>query len=174
MTRTQLEHIIRASAMIADDSDIVVVDSQAVLGQFPDAPGELLISREADVYPMNYPERADLIDGGIGEGSPFEATFGYYAHGVGEETSTLPEGWKSRLVRVENDNTRGVRGWCLDVHDLAIAKLIAGPEKDLAVAASAARHDMVDRETLRLRLEQTAIPNPVRQLVLGRTELLFC
>ena len=49
MTREQLEHIIRASAAIAGVQDIVVLRSQAVLGQFPDAPEELLISREADV-----------------------------------------------------------------------------------------------------------------------------
>jgi len=62
MTREQLEHVIRASAGIAGVEDIVVIGSQSVLGQFPDAPKELLVSREADVYPMRYPERGDLID----------------------------------------------------------------------------------------------------------------
>jgi hypothetical protein len=33
------------------------------------------------------PDRADLIDGTIGELSPFHATYGYYAHGVGESTA---------------------------------------------------------------------------------------
>lgn len=97
MTRERLEHVIWASAAIG---------SQSVLGQFPDAPAELLVSREADVYPLRHPERGDLIDGSIGEGSPFERQFGYYAHGV-------------------------ARGWCLEVHDLAIAKYAAGREKDL-------------------------------------------
>ena len=39
-------------------------------------------------------ERADLIDGSIGEGSPFHELYGYYAQGVGEETATLPAGWR--------------------------------------------------------------------------------
>ncbi len=36
--------------------------------------------------------KADLIDGSIGELSPFHETFGYYAHGLGPETAALPAG----------------------------------------------------------------------------------
>lgn len=53
MTRVQLEHLIRAAADIADDDELVIIGSQAVLGQFPDAPPELLRSMEADVYPRH-------------------------------------------------------------------------------------------------------------------------
>jgi hypothetical protein len=73
MTRAQLEHIIRAAGTIADVEDLIVIGSQAVLGEFPDAPPELLVSHEADVYPPLHPERSDLIDATIGEGSPFES-----------------------------------------------------------------------------------------------------
>jgi hypothetical protein len=78
-----LEHIIRAAATVADDRDIVVVGSQAILGQHPDAPRTLLVSRDADVFPRNHPERADLIEGALGEESYFDETYGYYAHAVG-------------------------------------------------------------------------------------------
>lgn len=98
MTREQLEHVVRAAAQIVDDDELVIVGSQAVLGEFPDAPPALLVSNEADVYPKNKPELADLIDGTIGELSPFHETFGYYAHGVGRTTAVLPEGWEERLV----------------------------------------------------------------------------
>jgi hypothetical protein len=47
MTRSNLEHIIRAAGTIADDPDIIVIGSQAVLGQFPDADAGLLMSMEA-------------------------------------------------------------------------------------------------------------------------------
>ena len=43
----------------------------------------------------NYPERADLIDSTIGEDSPFDRSFGYYAHGVGPENGR-PAGWLAR------------------------------------------------------------------------------
>jgi hypothetical protein len=35
--RNQIEHLIRASADIAADDDIVVIGSQAILAQFPEA-----------------------------------------------------------------------------------------------------------------------------------------
>ncbi|HYU34547.1 MAG TPA: hypothetical protein VEW48_20540 [Thermoanaerobaculia bacterium] len=49
MTREQLEHLIRAAAVIAADDSIVVIGSQAILGQFPDAPEPMRLSVEADL-----------------------------------------------------------------------------------------------------------------------------
>jgi hypothetical protein len=43
MTRSELEHLIRAAGAIADDAEIVVIGSQSVLGQFPAAPTALLV-----------------------------------------------------------------------------------------------------------------------------------
>jgi hypothetical protein len=155
VTREQLEHLIRAAAVIAADDEIVVIGSQAILGQFPQAPAPMRVSVEADLYPLNHPERADLIEGSIGELSPFHETFGYYAQGVGEETAYLPQGWKERLVVVQNENTRGAKGLCLEVHDLLVAKAIAGRDKDFSFLSEAAKHHMADPETLRHRLATT-------------------
>ena len=168
MTRSQLEHIVRAAAANADTDDIVVIGSQAILGSFPDAPDELLESMEADVFPRDRPADSILIDGGIGELSPFHETFGYYAHGVGEDTATLPPGWRERLVPLRNDNTRGATGWCLEVHDLAVSKLVAGREKDLAYLAALFRHGLAQPETVRARLAETSLPVQVRELVVER------
>jgi hypothetical protein len=57
---------------------------------------ELRVSVEADVWPADDPVKADLIDGCIGEMSPFHDTFGYYTHGIGPETAKLPKFWKKR------------------------------------------------------------------------------
>jgi hypothetical protein len=59
MTRAELEHLVRAAAEIASDDELVVIGSQAILGQFPDAPASLRVSVEADLFPKNHPERAD-------------------------------------------------------------------------------------------------------------------
>jgi hypothetical protein len=173
MTRAQLEHIIRAAGTIADDADVVVIGSQAVLGQYPDAPEELLVSREADVFPRNHRDRSDLIDSTIGEGSPFQREFGYYAHGIGEETAVLPEGWRDRLVLVTGENTRFVRGWCLEVHDLAISKHVAGREKDLDFTEALVRHRMVARELLETRLASTPVDATTRAIVAARIRAQF-
>ena len=45
---------------------------------------------KADSVLPRKPEDDSLIDGSIGEESPFHRTFGYYVHGVGgEETAVL-------------------------------------------------------------------------------------
>ena len=95
MQRSELEHVICASGEIADDDEFIIIGSQAILGQFPDAPAKLLMSMETDIYPKNLPELADKIDGAIGEGSHFHAMHGYYAQGVGPETAILPKGWRT-------------------------------------------------------------------------------
>jgi hypothetical protein len=171
VTREQLEHLIRAAATIADDDEIVVVGSQSVLGQFPGAPAELLISDEADVYPRNRPERADLIDGSIGEGSMFHETFGYYAQGVAPGTAVLPDGWQQRVVPVRGPGTRGATGLCLEIHDLVASKLVAGREKDLDFAAVAMRHGLVDATTLAARIAALPVDETLRAVVRARGDL---
>jgi len=121
MRRSDLEHLIRAAGRIAGERELVIIGSQSVLGQFPDAPLALLMSMEADLYPRAHPELADKVDGAIGEGSAFHQAHGYYAQGVGPDTATLPRGWQRRLVRVDNANTNGYAGLCLEVHDLALS-----------------------------------------------------
>src|SRR5579863_3961958 len=69
MHRQQLEHIIRAVTGITGATEFVIIGSQAVLGQFPQAPDELLVSIEADIFSLRDPADSDLIDGSIGEGS---------------------------------------------------------------------------------------------------------
>ena len=168
MQRSELEHLIRAAGSIANDAEIVVIGSQSILGQFPNAPSPLLVSAEADLFPLHHPELADLIDGSIGEGSPFHELYGYYAQGVGERTAVLPRGWRDRLVRIENPNTSGVAGLCLDVHDLAISKLVAGREKDLEFTRELARQGMTDSKTLFSRLKETEVPMETRKLIEAR------
>lgn len=157
MTRAALEHVLRAAAAVSDERDIVVIGSQSILGQFPDAPAALLVSIEADVYPRDAQDKSDVIDGAIGELSAFHEAFGYYAHGVDRTTAVLPEGWDRRLVRVENANTAGAVGWCLEAHDLAVSKLIAGRPKDVDFVAVLIRERMVDAQVVEARIDTVPI-----------------
>lgn len=152
MKRKELEHLIRAAAAITDQYEIMVIGSQSILGAVPDAPEFLLQSMEADVYPLHRPDLADLIDGAIGELSPFEDRFGYYAQGVGPETALLPSGWETRVVKIQNANTDLKIGYCLEPHDLAASKLAAGREKDWLFVETMLRHRIVDHATLLERI----------------------
>lgn len=152
MRRSELEHLIRAAAAITDQYEIVVIGSQSILGAVPDAPAALLQSMEADLYPLHRPDLADLIDGAIGELSPFEDRFGYYAQGVGPETAILPAGWEARLVKIQNANTDLKIGHCLEPHDLAAAKLAAGRDKDRDFVQVMLQHGIVQAQTLLHRI----------------------
>lgn len=101
MRREHFEHVVAAAANVVGEDEFVVIGSQAILGPYPDAPAALLRSMEADIYPVGHPGKADLVDGALGDGSPFHRSFGYYAHGVGPETAKAPSGWRERLIRVD-------------------------------------------------------------------------
>ena len=97
MTREQLEHAIRAACEVSEDTEIWIFGSQAILGEFPNAPKNLRASIEVDVQPKNRSENVDLIDGALGELSLFHQTHGFYVHGLPiEEAARLPSGWQDR------------------------------------------------------------------------------
>jgi hypothetical protein len=173
MNRDQLEHVIGAASTIADDEEIVVVGSQSILGQHPDAPAQLLLSNEADVFPKNKPDLAEIIEGSIGELSMFHDTFGYYAQGVAESTAVLPAGWRDRLVPVRSRRTRGATGWCLEVHDLVVSKLVAGRPKDLEFVKIAADHKLIEEKIVRDRLAMTTLEDSVRPILEARVTSIF-
>lgn len=158
MKRHELEHLIRAAGAITGAEEIIVIGSQAILGARPDSPESLLRSREADLFTLRDPKDADLIDGTIGEGSPFHETFGYYAQGVWLDTATLPDAWQDRLIPICNENTRHVTARCLEPHDLAVSKMVAGREKDREFLSEMCRHGMIDENLLLERIEQLTVP----------------
>lgn len=143
MTREELEHIIRASADITDQYEFVIVGSQSMLGAVPHPEKAFTVSMEADIYPLNAPELAEQIDGAIGEGSQFHLTHGYYAQGVGPDTATLPQDWMQRVHRVQNSNTNGRVGYCLDLLDLFLSKAVAGRDKDREFCKALLEHGYV-------------------------------
>jgi hypothetical protein len=173
MRRSELEHIIRASGDIAKDNEIVVIGSQSILAQFPNAPMRLLASMEADVYPNHNPELANEVDGAIGEGSSFHELHGYYAQGVGPQTAVLPDGWNDRLIVLKNENTNGIAGLCLEVHDLAISKYVAGRYKDLEFIQELIRHEMVQKEIMLSRLDETELQETERSNIHSKVEAMF-
>lgn len=67
---------------------------------------------------------------------------------------------------MQNDNTNGAIGWCLDPTDLAIAKHIAGRQKDIQFTAAMAHHGMINESAFVERLETVDIPSDQREQVL--------
>lgn len=176
MTREELEHIIRAAGTILHEDKVIVIGSQSILGTHTDGlPPVAQWSMEADILPLDDPDghKADLIDGTIGRESSFHHLHGIYGDGVRETTSVLPRGWRDRLVPISGRNTNGITGYCLEPHDLLIAKYIAGRDKDLSFCASIVASGFVDKEVLLARMAEIKCSPATRSLVAGRIERDF-
>ena len=65
------------------------------------------------------------------------------------------------------------RGWCLEVHDLAISKYAAGRDKDLDFTRALARHGFTSRDILMERLTGTVMDSALRRLTESRIEANF-
>ena len=135
---------IHTACQIIQQTEVIVVGSQAIL---PVADSNEETAR-----------LADLIEGVAGELPPFEELHGFSIDGVDLETAVLPDGWRGRLVKVQNANTAApsgaprFTGWCLDKEDLCVAKLIAFREKDLNFVAALLKANLVDAELIASRL----------------------
>jgi hypothetical protein len=169
MRRDQLEHAIRASCQIIGQLEVIVVGSQAILGTYPEyeLPRDATSSLEVDILPITDDnsetmQLADLIFSVAGELSQFQQTHGFSIDGVDLTTSALPEGWRTRLIKVQNENTAGPGahplyiGWCLDKEDLCVAKLCAFREKDLNFVDALISDDLVDVSVIAARI--TSVP----------------
>ena len=122
--------MLRAAGRITGEKQFIIIGSQSLHGKYPDLPDDLVKSFEVDLMALEKADRTEWLEV-IGAYSPFHESFGYYADPVDDKTATLPKGWKGRLVNLPPGDTDGVRGLCLDPHDLAIAKYVARREKDL-------------------------------------------
>ncbi len=141
MNRAQLEHVLRAAADITREHSFVVIGSQAVLLSHPNAPDDLLVSREVDLYPALAPDKADMIEGAIGVLSQFDETFGYYADGVGPDTAKMPSDW---MQFAQLHYLGQLTVIVPELHDLAVSKCVAGRDKDAHWVAALLRHKMIE------------------------------
>lgn len=158
MTRHQLEHAIRAACDVAGDTEVIVFGSQAILGEYPDAPASLRTSIEVDVQPKNLPANTDLVDGALGELSQFHATHGFYVHGVTIDSAILPSGWTGRTVAVSDRRaTQGNTDHCLEAHDLALSKLVANRPKDRVFVTTLLRENLISGDILLGRAEELPV-----------------
>lgn len=176
MNREQLAHVLRAAARIADDPDIIVLGSQSILGtaDAEDLPREVTLSVEADIAFIDDPDevKADEVDGAIGEGSSFHEMYGYYGQGVVIATAVLPEGWRARVVQFDEPGAEPARGLCLEAHDLVVAKLVAGREKDRAFTVELLREGLIDADVLHDRAASLPVPEAVKARV--RDSITHC
>jgi hypothetical protein len=166
MKKQEVDHVLRAAGRITGEKQFIIIGSQSLHGKFPDLPDDLVKSFEVDLMAAKHADRTELLNV-IGMYSPFHGSFGYYADPVDQKTATLPKGWKSRLVNLPAGDTEGVRGLCLDPHDLAIAKYVARRDKDITFTWELAKRGIVSHDRLLDLLDQTPVSKETRDRIRG-------
>lgn len=172
MKRLELAHILRAACDIAGDREILVLGSQSILGTFAedDLPPAATASIEADIAFLDDPRRnkADDVEGAIGEMSSFHQSYGVYAEGVHVETAVyLPSGWRDRLISWQLTSSDPAVPHFLEPHDLAVSKLGAARAKDLEFVDALIATRLLDVGTLR---ERCALLADEHAVVRGRID----
>jgi hypothetical protein len=167
MKKRHVDHVLRAAGRITGEKQFIIIGSQSLHGKHPDVADDILRSFEVDLIAKRDPSRSEWLNV-IGQDSPFHEQFGYYADPVDESTAVLPKGWKARLVNLPEGETDGVRGLCLDPHDLAIAKYAAGRDKDLVFTRELATRGLVAQERLRQLLDETPVSQELRERIRSR------
>lgn len=164
MKKQQLDHVLRAAGRITGEKQFLIIGSQSLHGKYPDLPDDIVRSAEVDLIAKKNVDRTKWLNA-IGQDSTFHETFGYYADPVDEATATLPDGWKGRLVKLPPGDTEGVKGMCLDPHDLAIAKYVARRKKDLIFTRELASRGIVTRDRLLSLVGKIQVDEEVRDRI---------
>ena len=81
--------------------------------------------------------------------------------------AVLSRCWRGRLIRVSNPSIMEIAGLCLEIHDLAISKWVAGREKHLECTRELAKHRLTIQRTLSERLSETSVSAEMRIRVRG-------
>jgi hypothetical protein len=173
VNRRELEHIVRAACDLLGEDVVIVGGSQAALAQFPDdLPKSAILSREADVAALVDPidEKATIINANIGEDTLFHTTHGFFAEGVSRELFIFPPGWQERAIEIDGRADRSTTGLCPEIHDLAVAKLAAGRQKDVDWIKSLLRSGHLRAALLLERVVETELPQARRDLAVGLVE----
>jgi hypothetical protein len=74
---------------------------------------------------------------------------------------------------LRTDNTGGVTGWCLDIHDLIAGKYVSAREKDFEFARMAIKQGLVTGQVLRERVEMLDIEASQKEGILNRVNSDF-
>ncbi len=164
MKKHQLDHVLRAAGRITGERQFIIIGSQSLHGKHPNLPDDIVQSAEVDLIAKGKTARTEWLNA-IGQDSPFHQQFGYYVDPVEDGTAILPAGWRGRLVNLAPGDTDGVKGLCLDPHDLVIAKYVTRHEKDTVFNLALVRRGLVSRERLLQLLHKTPVTNAVRERI---------
>lgn len=130
MRKSDLFELIREISEISTEEKPIIVGSQAVHAVTEDLPEIVRKSIECDfLFTGGKAETRAEINKKLGVFSRFQLEHGFYADALGLATVVLPTDWQKRLQPLLNQKGETI-AYCVEIHDVAVSKLISGREKD--------------------------------------------
>jgi len=180
MRKKSIDHILRAAAEVTKQTRFVLVGSAAVIARAKHIPLDMMVTPEIDIYAPDADDvelASELIDGSIGQGSPFHNRFGYYGDGVSPATAKMPIDWKTRAIEYAGAECPGVVAVVPEENDVALAKLAAWREKDQSWLDEGVKARVLSLEKMANRLDRMPQPNaegnpPARDILSERLRSL--
>jgi hypothetical protein len=129
--RWQFFDLIRRVRELTQITEPVIVGSHSLFAVTEFVPEIVDRSVEADfLLGQHGHEVMEMVRDNLGYTSDFYKQHGYFADPLGMAAVSFTPGWQDRLQPLKDDNDQIVAR-CLELHDLAVSKLIAGRDKDL-------------------------------------------
>jgi hypothetical protein len=176
MKLSKIDHILRAAANVSGQTRFVLVGSAAVVVRRKDAPANMAMTLEIDIYAPDAEDvevTSEMIDKNIGQGSQFHDEFGYYGDGVSATTAKMPSDWRERAIEYRGFECPGVTAIVPEENDVALAKLSAWREKDKTWLTDGIKYDILSLKSMALRLDSMPEPDtdrgsPTRETLVQR------
>lgn len=132
----------------------IIVGSQAIFA-ITDVPPEIVRkSVECDILLLkNLAKMRPKLDEKLGIFSEHQQKTGFYADILGLATVVLPDGWEKRIVELKDENNK-IAAYCVEIHDVAVSKLMAGREKDFEFLQIAFQAEYLQIETFLERAQK--------------------
>lgn len=154
MKLDELFKLLAEARRLCGHSDYVVIGSNTALAFAGSTrlPDDMVMSVDVDCYTRDDPGRIFDLVKDLGEDSRHHQSTGIFLDAVSPALPTLPDGWRDRLILLE----QGVcRAWFLDPNDAAISKYARGEAKDLRWIRSGIAAGILSLPTIRIRAGRT-------------------
>jgi len=176
MRKAEVEKLLLKCAEVSWRTEFVVIGSQAIHGTFADVNIDAVVmSPDLDLYPKaGYDPRNidyEVMMREVGQDSTYHEDTGTYIEAVPTTLARFPFGWEARTTRevigsieVANGERRKVTVDYPEIHDLTVAKLAIGREKDLDFLQGVVDLNLVNRDLLKDRYRE--VPRTIHDRII--------
>ena len=150
----------------------LIVGSQAIFAVTDFPPEIVRKSVECDyLLQKDLANLRPLLTEKLGIFSDYQQRTGFFADILGLATVVLPTDWEKRLIELKNNKSETI-AFCVEIHDVAVSKLMAGREKDFEFLQVSFQSDYLNVETFVERVKMI-LNSPSSEALLPRVKNLI-